>query len=230
MNYCVYFHINESTHKVFYVGIGNKKRPSSKRSRSDFWKNIVEKYGYYIEIVHTNLTFDEACCLEIKYIKEYGRLDIGTGILVNLTNGGEGSDGYKHTDDTKIKIKNHWVNYRGFELPEDIEEYNREYNRNYIRKYRESEEVKLKYQKYSRDKYHNMTDSEKEEHRAKKKAYRDNRSDEQKEKDRINKKKFTENMSDEKREEYRKRNREKMRLKRLEKKELYDREEEKTNL
>lgn len=217
MNYCVYLHINEHSNEVFYVGIGTEKRPFSKRSRSDFWKRVVEKYGYSVKIIHSNLTFEQACELEIKYINEYGRIDIGTGTLVNLTNGGEGSDGYKHTIVSKDKIKKHWANYRGFDIG-DIEEYNREYQRKYQRVYREDEKVKEKNRKYSKDKYHNMTPDEKEEHKRKKKEYRDNLSEERKSKNREYQRKYKASMTEEQKEKQRNKNRENMRKKSLEKK------------
>ena len=98
----------------------------------------------------------------------FGRIDIGTVNLVNLTNGGEGCVGYIHTNESKNKIKEHWANYRGFDLPENIEDYKKEYNRRYSRKYRENDIIKEKCRKYSKDKYHNMSDIEKEEHKLKK--------------------------------------------------------------
>jgi len=214
--HCVYFHINNLV--VFYVGIGNYKRPYSKRSRSQFWKNVVKKYGYTIDIIHTELTFEEACELEVYYINLFGRLDTGTGTLVNLTDGGDGSIGYKHSDESRNKIRESWTKYRGFELPENAEEYKREYQKHYTRKYRENAEVKIKYRKYTRDKYHNMSDSEKEEHKIKKKTYRDSLSDEQKEKNKEYHRKYKKAMSAEQKEKQRKRNKENMRKKRLEKK------------
>jgi hypothetical protein len=50
-----------------------------------------------IVIVEQNLTDFDACTLEIQLIRQYGRKDIGTGILRNLTDGGEGTAGRKNT-------------------------------------------------------------------------------------------------------------------------------------
>ncbi len=86
----VYFHRRKDTGEVFYVGIGNRKRPYKTKRRSEFWWNIVNKVGYDIEIVHTGLTWKQACKLERHYIKEFGRRDLGLGNLVNLTDGGDG--------------------------------------------------------------------------------------------------------------------------------------------
>lgn len=114
-NFCVYFHYIKNESCPFYIGIGSLKRPYDKR-RSKFWNNIVNKYGQpIIKIIHENLSWDDACKLEIQYIKKYGRRDIGTGCLVNMTDGGDGSTGYKHNIDFINKMKhinrtNDWKN------------------------------------------------------------------------------------------------------------------------
>lgn len=89
-NICVYFHVNSLKNEVFYVGIGTIKRPYIKYNRSIFWKNTVKKYGYIIDIIHKNLTWEEACIKEKFYIKFIGRKDLNLGSLVNLTDGGDG--------------------------------------------------------------------------------------------------------------------------------------------
>ena len=90
-NKVVYRHRRNDDGTVFYVGIGNKQRPYTKSKRSSYWKNIVDKSGYSIEILAEDLSLDNAIELEILLIKEYGRKDIRTGILCNLTDGGEGT-------------------------------------------------------------------------------------------------------------------------------------------
>jgi hypothetical protein len=87
----VYRHSRGDDGSVFYVGIGTKSRPYTKSKRSAYWKNIVSKHGYSIEILAQNLSLEDAIDLEMLLIKEYGRKDIGTGILCNLTDGGEGT-------------------------------------------------------------------------------------------------------------------------------------------
>lgn len=88
---------------VFYVGIGNKKRPYVKTERSVFWNRIVDKYGYNIEILKYNLTWSEACELEVALISHYGRRDLGEGQLVNLTSGGEGAKGVIRSESSKAE-------------------------------------------------------------------------------------------------------------------------------
>lgn len=102
---CVlYFHINPLKNEIFYVGIGNKYRPKSKNNRNQFWLNTVNKYGYIIDIVETDLTWEEACEREKFYISKIGRRDLNQGSLVNLTDGGEGGFGVIPSTEKRNKI------------------------------------------------------------------------------------------------------------------------------
>ena len=102
---CVYFHINPLKSHIFYVGIGSIKRPYTKYKRNIIWQNIVNKYGYIIDIAHTDLSWESACNLEKFYINKLGRKDLKKGNLVNLTDGGDGNVGLIHSDEMKAKMK-----------------------------------------------------------------------------------------------------------------------------
>jgi hypothetical protein len=97
----VYLHRQKDNNEPFYVGVGgllsfdNYQRANANNwkglaSRSKFWKSIVSKFGFTVEIVLDNCTKQEAFSEEIRLIKLYGRQDIETGILVNHTDGGDG--------------------------------------------------------------------------------------------------------------------------------------------
>ena len=89
-NKVVYVHRNPTNNEVFYVGMGNKRRPYSK-DRSVFWKRYVKKYGEpVIEIVESNLTKQDAWDSEVALIELIGRRDKRKGSLVNLSDGGDG--------------------------------------------------------------------------------------------------------------------------------------------
>lgn len=104
--YYIYFHINPLKNEIFYVGKGCNKRAFSKNGRNDFWKKIVNKYGYIIDIVEENLTEEESLEREIFYITKIGRRDLGLGPLVNLTNGGEGCQMISELTKNKISKSN----------------------------------------------------------------------------------------------------------------------------
>ena len=101
----LYRHIRTDKNEPFYIGIGEtEERAYNKKNRTRIWKNIAKK-GYEIEILFGDLTWEQACEKEKEFIALYGRKNLGTGTLVNLTDGGEGTLGYKHTVKDKEKIR-----------------------------------------------------------------------------------------------------------------------------
>lgn len=106
----LYRHIRLDKNEPFYIGIGSDEegqyeRAYSKESRTKYWHSIVSKAGYEIEVLLNELTWEEACQKEIQFIKLYGRKDLNEGTLVNMTDGGEGTPGFKHSDITKEKCR-----------------------------------------------------------------------------------------------------------------------------
>jgi hypothetical protein len=91
--YVVYSHLDDEG-KTFYVGIGKKRRSLVVANRSSFWKNYTKKHCVSgkpkVQIDHDNLTWEQACEYEKFWISIYGRRDNGTGVLVNMTDGGDG--------------------------------------------------------------------------------------------------------------------------------------------
>lgn len=89
----VYRHIRKDTNKPFYIGIGNianYARAYSRSGRNKIWYNIVAKTDFEIEIILDDCSWEEACSKEIEFISFYGRICNGTGVLCNMTDGGEG--------------------------------------------------------------------------------------------------------------------------------------------
>lgn len=104
----VYRHIRLDKNEPFYIGIGddgNYKRPYKKTGRTKYWQHIAN-LGYEVEIMMDGLTWEQAIEKEKEFIKLYGRIDLKTGILVNMTDGGDGVKGKITTDETKDKISN----------------------------------------------------------------------------------------------------------------------------
>lgn len=105
-NICVYRHIKPCG-EVFYVGIGNNKRPYEKRHRNNMWLKTINKYSNYkIEILYNNLDLESAKELEIFLIELYGRKCNKSGTLCNITLGGEGAFGLKHSKESLVKMSN----------------------------------------------------------------------------------------------------------------------------
>jgi len=94
----VYRHIRIDKNEPFYIGISsasNYKRAKAKHNeRNPLWNKIVSKTEYEIEILFDNVDWEFACKKEKELIALYGRKNIGTGILANITNGGEGVSGF----------------------------------------------------------------------------------------------------------------------------------------
>lgn len=93
----VYLHRRIDTGEPFYVGIGKteKRAYETNRSRSDFWKSIINKHPFEVDIVKRNISWKDAIEIEKLLIEYYGRRDLDRGPLCNLTDGGEGSTGKK---------------------------------------------------------------------------------------------------------------------------------------
>ena len=102
---CVYLHRRNDNNQVFYVGIGSKYRANAIKQRTDWWKRIVNKYGHTVEIIKENLKWYDAATIEIDLISKYGRMDLGTGVLCNMTDGGEGAKGRILSESHKEAIR-----------------------------------------------------------------------------------------------------------------------------
>lgn len=68
-NYCVYLHKRKTDGVVFYVGSGRPERPYWSGGRTKDWSSTVEKFGYEVEIILSNLTKQEAIERETEFIQ-----------------------------------------------------------------------------------------------------------------------------------------------------------------
>jgi hypothetical protein len=84
---------------VFYFGKGSGKRAYQKHGSLK-----VPKDKKNIVFISENLSEEAAFALEMELIAKYGRVDVGTGILRNRTDGGEGTVGAKHNESTKMLL------------------------------------------------------------------------------------------------------------------------------
>ena len=86
---------------IFYIGKGIGRRAYSK-NRNDYWKRIVAKYGYEVQILAYWDTEKEALNHEVLLIACMKDMGIK---LCNLTEGGEGATGYQHSEEHKASLK-----------------------------------------------------------------------------------------------------------------------------
>lgn len=102
----LYRHIRLDKNEPFYIGIGsdsnyNRAYEIKKDRRNIVWSRIASKSEIEVEIMLDGLSWDNACEKEIEFIKLYGRIDNGNGILSNLTDGGDGTLGLIVSEKTR---------------------------------------------------------------------------------------------------------------------------------
>lgn len=105
-DYYVYAHLKVDG-TPFYVGKGRGKRAYSKSMRSSWWKHQVQKLGNFPSVVllAENLTEIDAHNVEKYWIALWGRRNVHPGgILINLTDGGEGCAGKVVSAETRAKM------------------------------------------------------------------------------------------------------------------------------
>ena len=96
----VYLHRRLSDNRVFYVGKGKGNRAYVKTKRNSHWNHVVNKHGLKVEIVFDNLTEEDSFQIEKDTILEMRYFGYP---LVNMTDGGEGSSGFKHSEESITK-------------------------------------------------------------------------------------------------------------------------------
>lgn len=99
MEYYTYAYLREDG-SPYYIGKGKDNRAYRRHHK------VCIPPKNRIIILKTNLTEEESFRHEIYMIAVFGRKDLGTGILHNRTNGGEGSSGRKLPEEQKNKIGN----------------------------------------------------------------------------------------------------------------------------
>lgn len=90
---------------VFYIGKGHGRRAWSNKNRNQHWCNVVAKHGEpKVEVLAQWATEEEA--FEHEKFLIWCFRDTGQS-MANITDGGEGPVGYRHTKETKAKLSLH---------------------------------------------------------------------------------------------------------------------------
>lgn len=98
MKWLVYAHYRLDTGECFYIGKGTEKRARAKDCRNPIWKRIEAKAGRKVVIVQYFEKEQDALDFEVDLIAKYNP-------KANITAGGEGVSGLKHTEETKEKCR-----------------------------------------------------------------------------------------------------------------------------
>lgn len=101
-DFYVYEHIRSDTGAVFYVGKGRGRRAWRLAERNQMHRRVVAKLardGGSVEVRFVRTELPEPCALTLERLR-IAALRAANVRLVNLTDGGEGSTGYKPTTET----------------------------------------------------------------------------------------------------------------------------------
>lgn len=108
----VYRHVRLDNLTPFYVGLGKEdshgrmRRAHLKNStcRSSEWFDVISEADYRVDVIMAGLTSEEARLKEKEFIGLYGRIDLGTGTLINKTGGGDGVWLSGHSKSTRKRL------------------------------------------------------------------------------------------------------------------------------
>lgn len=93
----------EEVPRAFYVGKGNESRIKT-TNRNKYWKRIAAKYGHTRTVLLSTKDEDYAFELEIETIYTHKTFEAawadGSGFGANFTMGGEGSSGWRHSEES----------------------------------------------------------------------------------------------------------------------------------
>ena len=103
--YYTYVHLRNDTGEIFYVGKGRYskkgKRFSQTKGRNKHWSRVVHKHGFTPMIIASWFDKSSAFDHEREMIRDLRQSGVE---LVNYTDGGDGTSGWNHSEETKKYI------------------------------------------------------------------------------------------------------------------------------
>jgi hypothetical protein len=148
-NFKVYIHMRLDKNEPFYVGVTRtKRRPYVSSARNRLWKAIVAKTDFDVIILWDGLIESDALRIERELIERFGTIYDDTGILANMTKGGDYSTKYadhrKSRDIVRESTRKLWQNeewrdgvlktmYKNRNTPEYKEEYSKKMKERHAR-------------------------------------------------------------------------------------------------
>ena len=101
MQFCTYAHYTPSG-ALFYIGKGSEFRSTTKKNRNKKWHEVVSKAGGFKAVILAKWYSEKEALDHEKFLIETFRM-MGHSI-VNITSGGQGVSGLKHTDQIKKSL------------------------------------------------------------------------------------------------------------------------------
>jgi hypothetical protein len=141
MKWLVYLHYRLDTGECFYIGKGTQKRAQAKDSRNSIWNRIYKKADRKVVIAQYFQDEKDALAFEVDLIARFKP-------VANITAGGEGVSGFKHSDQTKEKCRQATLKLR--QNPEWLEK-----NLNNMRKVVSKPEIREKNKKHRQEFFKN---------------------------------------------------------------------------
>lgn len=101
LRFYTYIHRRASDGQVFYVGKGHAKRAWTTVNRNPHWVSTFKKHGLIVEVVAYWFSEEAAFDHEKVLIAEYRNSGLK---LCNKTDGGDGTSGFKFSDESREKL------------------------------------------------------------------------------------------------------------------------------